>query len=49
MVQGDPLAFVFPPDSELIEPFNAALESMMADGTLDAINATWGLPPHPEP
>lgn len=49
MVQGDPLAFVFPPDSELIEPFNAALESMMADGTLDAINATWGLPPHPAP
>jgi polar amino acid transport system substrate-binding protein len=49
MVQGDPLAFVFPPGSEMIEPFNAALESMMADGTLDAINATWGLPPHPEP
>lgn len=49
MVQGDPLALVFPPGSDLIEPFNAALRSMMADGTLDEINAMWGLPPHPEP
>lgn len=48
-VVGDPLALVFPPDSELIEPFNAALMAMMEDGTLNEINDTWGLPPHPEP
>jgi len=49
MVHGDPLALTFPPGSELIEPFNAALSAMMEDGTLDTINATWGLPPHPAP
>ena len=49
MVAGDPLALVFPPGSALIDPFNAALRSMMEDGTLDEINATWELPPHPEP
>jgi polar amino acid transport system substrate-binding protein len=48
-VVGDPLALVFAPDSELIEPFNAALMAMMEDGTLDEINAAWGLPPHPAP
>ncbi|MCF6277416.1 MAG: transporter substrate-binding domain-containing protein [Anaerolineales bacterium] len=37
------LAFVFPPGSELTASVNAALEAMMADGTLDAINAKWGL------
>lgn len=37
------LAFVFPPGSDLIEPVNKALESMKADGTLDALNKKWGL------
>jgi len=37
------LGFAFPPDSDLVEPFNAALRSMITDGTLDDINATWGL------
>ncbi len=37
------LAFVFPPGSELIEAVNAALASMEADGTLDALNKKWGL------
>jgi polar amino acid transport system substrate-binding protein len=39
----DKLAFVFPPGSDLIPAVNAALESMKADGTLDAINKKWGL------
>jgi polar amino acid transport system substrate-binding protein len=37
------LAFVFPPGSNLIPAVNAALESMKADGTLDALNKKWGL------
>jgi polar amino acid transport system substrate-binding protein len=37
------LAFVFPPKSELTAAFNAALEAMKADGTLDALNKKWGL------
>jgi ABC-type amino acid transport substrate-binding protein len=37
------LAFVFPPGSDLIEPVNAALQSMIDDGTLDEINTKWGL------
>jgi polar amino acid transport system substrate-binding protein len=37
------LAFVFPPGSDLVAPFNAALEAMKADGTLDALNKKWGL------
>jgi polar amino acid transport system substrate-binding protein len=39
------LAFVFPPGSDLIEPVNAALESMKQDGTLDELNQKWGLTP----
>ncbi|MCY4072774.1 MAG: transporter substrate-binding domain-containing protein [Chloroflexi bacterium] len=35
------LGFIYPQGSELVEPFNMALESMRADGTLDAINAKW--------
>lgn len=37
------LAFVFPPGSDLVATFNAALEAMIADGTLDALNKKWGL------
>ena len=37
------LGFMFPPDSDLVEPFNAALASMEADGTLTAINNKWFL------
>jgi polar amino acid transport system substrate-binding protein len=37
------LAFVFPPGSALVESVNAALASMEADGTLDALNKKWGL------
>ncbi len=35
------LGFIFPLDSDLVEPFNAALASMTADGTLLAINNKW--------
>lgn len=38
-----PLAFVFPPGSDFLQPVNAALRSMHEDGTLDQINKTWGL------
>lgn len=37
------LAFVFPPGSDLVAPFNAALEAMKTDGTLDNLNKKWGL------
>src|SRR5690606_37311624 len=35
------LGFAFAEGSELVAPFNAALESMKADGTLAEINAKW--------
>lgn len=35
------LALVFPPGSELIEPFDAALHQMGSDGTLESINDQW--------
>lgn len=37
------LAFVFPPGSDLVEAVNAALQSMIDDGTLEQLNKTWGL------
>lgn len=33
--------FIFPKGSDLVEPFNAAIASMRADGTLDKINTKW--------
>ena len=35
------LGFIYPQGSDLVEPFNAALESMMEDGSLQAINDKW--------
>ena len=35
------LGFIYPQGSVLVEPINAALESMMADGSLQAINDKW--------
>ena len=40
-LSSDELGFVFPNGSDLVEPFNAALRSMMADGSLQEINAKW--------
>ncbi len=33
--------FIFKLGSDLVAPFNAALKSMKADGTLDAFTNTW--------
>lgn len=42
-IASDDLGFLFPTGSELVEPFNLALQEMMADGTLEEINARyWG-------
>jgi polar amino acid transport system substrate-binding protein len=43
LTSDEQLGFVFPPGSDLIEPVNAALESMQADGTLEELNREWGL------
>ena len=40
---GDLLAFVFPPNSDLVGPVNAALRSMHDDGTLLTLNKKWNL------
>ncbi|HPC05976.1 MAG TPA: ABC transporter substrate-binding protein [Anaerolineaceae bacterium] len=37
-ISSDELGFIFPLGSNLVEPVNEALRSMMADGTLEAIN-----------
>lgn len=42
-ISSDQLGFVFPLGSDLVDPFNQALQAMMADGTLEEINARyWG-------
>ena len=33
--------FIFPPDSDLVAPVNAAIAAMRADGTLDKLNQKW--------
>ena len=43
LTSDEELAFAFPPDSDLVEPVNAALESMKADGKLEEINQKWRL------
>jgi polar amino acid transport system substrate-binding protein len=40
------LGYIFPKGSDLVAPFNIALMSMIVDGTLNQINATWGLGPY---
>ena len=35
--------FIFPQGSDLVEPINAAIASLRADGTLDALNTRWFL------
>ena len=35
--------FIFPKGSELVAPFDAAIEAMRADGTLEALNVKWFL------
>lgn len=43
LTSDEQLGFVFPPGSELKAAVDAALQSMMADDTLDALNRKWGL------
>ena len=43
------LGFIFPKGSDLVEPFNLALESMRQDGSLEAINNRWFLGVTEEP
>ena len=38
---GELLAFPYPPLSDLVEPFNWALQEMFADGTMDEICQEW--------
>ncbi|MDZ4159392.1 MAG: transporter substrate-binding domain-containing protein, partial [Anaerolineaceae bacterium] len=38
-ISSDELGFVYPQGSDLIEPVNLALQSMMADGFLETVNA----------
>jgi polar amino acid transport system substrate-binding protein len=33
--------FIFPKGSDLVDPINAAIAAMQADGTMDALNAKW--------
>ncbi len=40
-LQSDPLGFIYPKDSDLIEPVNQVLKDMAADGTLDALIKKW--------
>ena len=41
LTTGEQLAFAFPLNSTLVAPVNAALQSMMSDGTLTALNIKW--------
>ena len=45
VTSGELLAFVFSPLSDLVEPFNWALQELFADGTMDAICQEWLLRP----
>ena len=40
-LSSDHLGFIFPPGSDLVDPVNQALESMMADGSLNELNAVY--------
>jgi ABC-type transport system substrate-binding protein/ABC-type amino acid transport substrate-binding protein len=43
LTSDEELAFVFPPGSELKAAVDAALQSMIDDGTLETLNKKWGL------
>lgn len=47
-IVSDELGFVFTKGSDLVEPFNAALQSMKDDGTLVRINGKWFPPQVPD-
>ena len=41
LTSAEELGFIFPKGSELVGPFDAALDSMRGDGTLEALNKKW--------
>lgn len=43
LTSDEQLGFVFPPGSDLREAVDAALQSMIDDGTLQQLNSKWGL------
>jgi len=45
VTSGELLAFPYPPLSDLVEPFNWAMQEMFADGTMDEICQKWLLRP----
>ncbi len=45
VTSGELLAFPYPPMSDLVEPFNWALQELFADGTMDEICQEWLLRP----
>jgi polar amino acid transport system substrate-binding protein len=45
VTSGEILAFPYPPLSDLVEPFNWAMQEMFADGTMDEICQKWLLRP----
>ena len=40
-ISSDELGFIYPKGSDLVDPVNQALQSMMDDGTLDALNTKY--------
>lgn len=40
-LSSDELGFIFPKGSDLLEPFNAVIAQMRADGTLEELNSKW--------
>lgn len=40
-LQSDPLGFIFPLDSDLVDPVNQAIQAMRDDGTMEELGRTW--------
>jgi len=40
-LQSDPLGFIYPLDSDLVEPVNVAIQTMKDDGTMDELGLKW--------
>lgn len=40
-LQSDPLGFIFPLDSELVDPVNEAIAAMQEDGTMEELGRKW--------
>ena len=40
-IKSEEFGFIFTPGSYLVEPFNAAITQLRADGTFDALDTKW--------